>query len=557
MRDPSAAAALLVPALLAIGPAAAQPPVLPLRSVDAPIREVVLFAGGGNASAAVTRAATVELPQGRSRLRLEGLPPQLDRDSVQARIAGSARLLELELRRVPDADPQAGERAANLDRRIDELTRAIGGEEEPLAIAEAEWAFLDRLGEKAADGAAADGTLDPAAVEASLRFLAERRGAILRLRREAGERLEALRRELEARRRERAALGPAVRQRLVADLVVEAEDAGPAELQLTYRVRGPRWSPAYRLRTDGRGGAIAIEYDALVAQATGEDWNEVQLELSTADASPPTVPPRIRPIWIDLRPPPPPPGRVASAAAMDATLSARASGFGGGGADAAIIESATAVSYRLPLAVTVPSSGDETRRLRIGAIEATPTLAFLARPVTGAPPVLRAKVANPSGMILLPGPASLFVDGDFVGEVDLPEVAGRGEFEVFLGNDPRVEATRRPVIRQTSSTGLFGGGRLTTLDHRIELENRLPREATVELWDRRPISRSDRIEVTLANLSRPLDNDAAYLADGAPTGLLKWTIVLGPAGTPESKASIAWQVRISHASDTETTPIPE
>ncbi len=559
MRDSPAAAVLLLPTLLAIGSATGQVSEPPPRTLEATISEVVLFAdrGGRNGVAAVTRAATLDLPEGPSRVRIAGLPPLLDRDSVQARVSGSGRLVELELRQIPTADPQAGERAADLDRRIGEQAKAIREQEERLEIAESERDFLDRLGEKAAEGAAASGSLDTAAIEASLRFLAERRAAILRLRGEASERLEAMRRELEALRRERASLGPAVRQRLVADLAIDAAEAGPAELRFTYRIAGPRWSPAYRVRTDRRGGAMSIEYDAIVEQATGEDWNEVRLELSTADPSPPTVPPRIRPIWVDLRPAAPPRGTVGSDASLSLPSSVGARGGGGAAPEAAVVETATAVAYRLPQAVTVPSSGDETRRLRIGGFEASPRLAFLARPVTGVPPALRARVANTTPMILLPGPASLFVDGDFIGEIRLPEVAGAGEFELFLGNDPRVVATRRPVIRQSSTTGLFGGGRLTTLDCGIDLENRLPRGVLVELWDRRPVSRSDRIEVTLANLSRPLDNDASYLANEAPTGLLKWTIALGPAGTPEAKASVSWQVRVSHASDTETTPIPE
>lgn len=564
-RLPRAAAAIALLAAL-LSPIAAtiasgQEPIL----AEGAIAEVTLFNSGrrDSASATVARSARVELPAGTSRIRFDRLPPQLQRDSVQARVGGGARVMELELRQIPLPDPELGARAAEIDARIERIAAAIRELEDRREIADQEWRFLDRLSEKAADGAAAAGAIDLDAIAAQLRFASERREAIQSLRREVNAALERDRRELEALRQERSSLGPAIRQRLVADLTVAAAEAGPVELQLLYRIRGPRWTPAYRIRTDGLGSLTSIEYDAIVTQSTGEAWEEVRLELSTADPASPTAPPPIQPVEIDVRRPTPPAGVAAAPAegSVSMRMAVAMDAPGGGSAspppDAAIIDTGTAVAYRLPQAVTVPSSANETRRLRIGAIEGRPQLAYVARPVTGAAPALRARIANASEMILLPGPAALFVDGDYVGEVRLPQIPGAGEFDLFLGSESRLLVDRRPVVRKTSNTGLFGGGRLTTLDYRIELENRLPREATVELWDRRPISRSDRVEVTVSSLSRPLDSDAAYLANDAPLGLMKWTIPLGPAGTPAAKAAITWQVRISHASEIETTPIPE
>ena len=85
----------------------------------------------------------------------------------------------------------------------------------------------------------------------------------------------------------------------------------------------------------------------------------------------------------------------------------------------------------------------------------------------------------------------------------------------------------------------------------------LPRAVFVELWDRRPLSRNEKIAVTVADLSRPLDTDAGYLEKEAPQGLLKWTVALGAAGTTDAKATIAWTTKIAHSADVEITPIPE
>ena len=54
-----------------------------------------------------------------------------------------------------------------------------------------------------------------------------------------------------------------------------------AEVRLIYQINGPGWAPTYRAQLDTRTGALALERQAQVAQATGEDWVGVPLRLST------------------------------------------------------------------------------------------------------------------------------------------------------------------------------------------------------------------------------------------------------------------------------------
>ena len=56
---------------------------------------------------------------------------------------------------------------------------------------------------------------------------------------------------------------------------------GATEVLIEYFVEAARWVPAYRL--DLEGGHARLRLDALVAQATGEDWAGVTLCLGTAD----------------------------------------------------------------------------------------------------------------------------------------------------------------------------------------------------------------------------------------------------------------------------------
>ncbi|WP_437906732.1 DUF4139 domain-containing protein [Sorangium sp. So ce327] len=59
--------------------------------------------------------------------------------------------------------------------------------------------------------------------------------------------------------------------------------AGEPALRLEYAVSAARWWPAYAARFSRGATEVALQLDALVAQASGEDWKDVRLALATAD----------------------------------------------------------------------------------------------------------------------------------------------------------------------------------------------------------------------------------------------------------------------------------
>lgn len=55
------------------------------------------------------------------------------------------------------------------------------------------------------------------------------------------------------------------------------------ELSLSYLVAGAAWAPSYELRVDADGSGATLSMSAALAQVSGEDWQDVQLALCTAD----------------------------------------------------------------------------------------------------------------------------------------------------------------------------------------------------------------------------------------------------------------------------------
>ncbi|WP_437734651.1 DUF4139 domain-containing protein [Sorangium sp. So ce1335] len=58
---------------------------------------------------------------------------------------------------------------------------------------------------------------------------------------------------------------------------------GRPTLRLEYAVPAARWWPAYAARFSRGATEVALQLDAFVAQASGEDWKDVRLALSTAE----------------------------------------------------------------------------------------------------------------------------------------------------------------------------------------------------------------------------------------------------------------------------------
>ncbi|WP_437288519.1 DUF4139 domain-containing protein [Sorangium sp. So ce406] len=61
------------------------------------------------------------------------------------------------------------------------------------------------------------------------------------------------------------------------------EAGGEPTLRLEYAVAAARWWPAYAARFSRGATEVALQLDAFVAQASGEDWKDVRLALATAE----------------------------------------------------------------------------------------------------------------------------------------------------------------------------------------------------------------------------------------------------------------------------------
>jgi uncharacterized protein (TIGR02231 family) len=497
--------------------------------LDAPITAVTVFRDG----ARVVRSGLVSMEPGQRAIVIGNLPAAVDPASV--RIAARGRdlaLLNVEVHRGYGADPLR-EETTRLRGEVERCRDVVQELDDEDAAEQARLGFLGYLSEASATALARAVSFGRASNDDLSRMaghLSDGTASALGSRRDVAARRRAAQRELEAAEQRLAAAeqraGRPV-EFVEVSAVLEASAASRAEVELSYHVSGASWRPLYDLVLTGE--RLAISYLAEVTQRTGEDWPAVELVLSTTRAGVHQRLPELQPWYVGRAMPVSP--RMAAGGAVF-----RARQVAGDGVPAALSaaptgaaeqqvamleaepgESGAGLAYRVARPLAVPADGGPHKTM-IARFELDAALDHLAVPVLAAEAYLRATVTNSSPLLLLPGPARVFHDTQFVGETALETVAAGEEFELQLGVDDQIRVERE-LRRRSTSKAVIGGTRTIDIAFEITVENHRPNTARVSLHDHIPVSTDGEIKVRL----REASPDPAERDD---LGELTWKLAL-------------------------------
>jgi len=544
------------------------------RTLKAKIESVVLYQG----RAAITRSATTPLTPGLWKIRFDDLPASIQSDTLEAKSSvGKILSVDFTERAVPDAASSPD--AVTLDAEIRKIKQEIAAANDTLAGLRNELKVVESVGVRAASDATKDGgtlKLDLASLDGQLGWMTKQRVRITAETRTAVERLELLGKDLAAAEARRNAIGERSSTTKSAEVLLAITTESDVAMRLSYLVTDARWEPIYSIRAATERKTVAIEFDALVIQNSGEDWKGVRLSISTARPSRAASPPVILPWFIEiLMPRPSSPQamgyegegfRAANSVSSDAAVSLKKERSTSAelrksvaeklSEDAVVGGSGPSVTYTIALPFDAPSDSQMRRRARIASFDATAQFVFQTQPVTSDGVFLRATLTNSSPFQLLPGRTSVFVGADYVGAGAFLGAAPNQEFDVFFGADSAVTARRELIKRADRQSGLFGGGLDTVSEYRVTISNGTGRPIDVELLDRRPMSRSDKIEVNVSLLSAALSKNPTYLATQFPQGIMRWDMTIAPTPTGSDGTVIAWTVVVSRSKDIDITPLP-
>ncbi len=513
----------------------------------------------------VERSVSRTLEPGLYKLVFSNLPPRWQPDSIQARVSDSATVLGIDTmsRRVTMPPSNMKE----LVEVVEAARRSVQAAKDGLAVTDASIAYVQTMMSKAAVGEqqhAGTTSLDVDSIERQMDYFSEKMRTLLDSRLGGSEKLVSATRALEVAESDLKQAGGASRTERSAVVEISVHAAGEIDATLGYLVTKANWEPRYDIRGDLDGRSLSLEYGAEIMQQSGEDWTDVTLVLSTAQPSQSANPPTIYPVYVDVY--------VPREAQVDSMI-----GGGGGrgsrskaapprsagmdlesyGRGAEVRSGGTSVTFTLPRRMTVETDSDSGRRTRIAEFEADVDFTFVAVPAMTEQVYLRGRFANASEYQLLPGRAGIFMGGDYVGPTQLGGTAPGAKMELFFGADPSLEATRTMLTKSTGTTGVFGGWTTTSYRYVVKIDNASSRPVKMELWDRRPVSRSEEIEVSVLDPSMPLSTDAAYVSEGLSQGLLRWDLTVPANRTGDDAFTVTYDLEIERKDGVEMTPIPE
>ena len=477
---------------------------------DSTIKEVTVFRD----RAAVTRTATVSLLAGSNRIRFENLPDRTAPNSLQAIGRGNAVLADVQFKSenfeaIPDETRKA------LYARRDELQARMSGLEDTFARLRKQKQFLDQIAEKVTFTAASEGELelDPAKWDQMLTLYADRSAQYdSELRKTDAEKV-VLQKELSKVEADiREAGYNANRKKFLAELELLTDQPGDVTVELTYIVSGPTWTPSYDVRVDTDNQKMAVSYYGNIRQSTGEDWSNVQLNLSTANPGLGGQHPELKPWRIDEQRPQTfgssvrlsksrAPMKQMFESSMDNVMALpEKAGFAPTPEleirQANVESGAGAVVFVINGYSTVDAD-NVSHRVSISQEAFDVALRYSTVPKLSPVAYLKAKAVNHLNYPLLPGRANVFLNESFITESQLELIAPQEEFWTFLGADEGVKVEHKLVKRYRSNEGLTGRTVRYQFVYEIKLHNTHSVAEDVVVWDQIPMSGSENIEVKL------------------------------------------------------------
>lgn len=325
--------------------------------------------------------------------------------------------------------------------------------------------------------------------------------------REIDRQLEDLRKQLDA------AGGINSQERTEVRIYVSAAEPLEADLTLRYQTSSASWSPFYdaRLTTGdkdkGSAPSLTLTRRASVVQTTGEDWDGVTLALSTTRPGATTAAPDLNTLAVDF-------AAMARLQVSKQTKNYDNEAMGGNqqaqgqlndnleenffagnkrrtlrSPERPALASVTAFQavYAIPGRTVIKSSG-EAKRMQIVTENVEPALTVQTAPRIDHTAYLYASLTLPAASSpLLQGQVSLFRDGVFVGNGQMPQLAPGESYDLGFGADERVKVKRVVTQDKKGETGTFTTSYVEERRYAIIVRNLHNRAIQVQVIDRMPV----------------------------------------------------------------------
>lgn len=319
-----------------------------------------------------------------------------------------------------------------------------------------------------------------------------------------------------------------------------AKENTNTSVYVTYVTANAGWSPTYELWAESALKPVQLMYKANVHQNCGVSWDNVHLSLSTGNPQQGMTTPVLQPWSLAYFMPQPAYRNTmakSKAATMDdaqmneqaapvaVTLSGSASmsasyysapPVSGIATYVTVDNSGVNTTFDIDIPYTIPGDGQE-HMVSIKKYDAKGTFAHFAIPKMDKDAFLQTKVTGWEEFNLMPGSATIFYEGSYVGTTTIDPNSVQDTMSVSLGRDKKIVITRERDAKMRS-TKTIGSNVRESFAYTISLRNTHKEPITIEIEDQIPVSTEQDIVI------EDLETDKATVEE--TTGKLKWTLTI-------------------------------
>ncbi len=471
------------------------------------LKHVTIYQG----SALVERTSPVSA--GEQTVVFDCLAHTLDNTSVQISAPDSVSIGEISI------ESLSGSQAKHCQNDINNLQTELNHINAKLKAAQTTLAFLENLGK--ADSITLSGDITSQAnqlankteeAELAINTLTEQKE------------------QLEAQMREQGSTSTQVRKVSVRLASPRAE-----QISLSYVANRANWQPQYQAKLNTKTGKLDISLQALVSQQTGEHWRNAKVTLSTSQPSRQTSIYTPNPMPLNLETP-------IAARAKFATMNMVAPAAAPIMLEASAVEepevesyhvtseqTGDIVSYSPSQLLTLASNGKRTT-LTLDNKSASATLINRINLDGDLSAYWYAKAPRLDGT-WLPAGVQLYRDGNFVGTGQFNQET-LNTWGLGFGKNSQIIARHLNSDSNKGSSGLFGGKQTQTLNKAVEITNRLPTNATLELVSGIPVAKDSQITVKSSYSPTPQGDNWQDMQ-----GVAYWQLSLAPNASTKVEQS--------------------
>ncbi|MBD3185664.1 mucoidy inhibitor MuiA family protein [Candidatus Bathyarchaeota archaeon] len=532
------------------------------HKIEAPLKEVTVYKKGVK----VTRKGEIDLKEGKQVVLLEFLPMNLDESSLKVNGRGAGRIENILIETQHEESTHA--------KRMNELVQAVDEQQRELELIDARKQFFEGKLHNLVSMQETYLVNYPFILpdEEQLKFLAEHEGKnpeapgdeintfleqTTQLMEKTRKELKSASKEFEIKELHLKKLQKELEQLQVSGktrvfrqirLEVEARAAGTFTFTFMYVLHAGSWNPMYDVALDDDDERVRVTLMASVINNTSEDWQDVNLTLSTADLNPVRI---IEPKpWI-LR-------ERTSQIATRKPEPAKAPGLSLGGSHFARADDATlqqeASQGGSPLGVTtykMPSSmslkhGSFPHVLHLKEFELPAKMEYMWSCTREHQVIVQNLITNGDSP-LLPGRVRIFIDENLTGETYLDGILPGEEFTMGTRESLDIKVEKKLKDRSTEKAGFTKGKVEREYLYEITVENMAERPNDLILMDRIPHSDSEEIKVKI-------DGELIPEPEEFRLGIIKWRIHLKDK---PRKFSISYKFTVSYDREVRLeTPLP-